>query len=483
MANNYDNNSEVGRTEISAREVLTVVFRRKIPILICTVVIAAAALTAASRTTSVYEATVKVLLRRMGATALATTWTPFYGLEEEMNTEVEIVSTPSVLDRALELLNERGVFIQEKAGDSVYSRQPTEGDLAGGVAAEPIEMSNIILIKYRGPDPDFAAYAAEAVAEAYVEHRVIVRKTGEIEDFFQDQLSQTEARLIDLKEHELELRREGEIYDLEYQQTVAIRNRGEFEYKLGEIRSERIAEERKLAAIKRRIEEDPDLLLPFSEFAGDKLVTDMLASYWNLRADRDEKASYLTEQNPEVRMLDDRIEKMKQRFHDEVNRRVNEKEFYIEDLRAQEVGLKNSIDEISEQLRETPEIVAMIEHVEKEIFYTYAHYDQLLEKMLETVVSQANDTRISNAKVISGASVQATRAGRMKSVYVVFSILLGVTLGVGFGFLLDNLDHSVRSADDVESVLGVPVLGSVPDSGKLSDMTYHVNRLERELEE
>jgi len=129
---------------------------------------------------------------------------------------------------------------------------------------------------------------------------------------------------------------------------------------------------------------------------------------------------------------------------------------------------------VSQQLRNTPDIVAQIEMVQKEIFYTYSHYDQLLEKLLETVVSQANDSRASNAKVISEASVSATVAGRMKSVYVVFSILLGVTLGVGFGFLLENLDHSMKSAEDIEGVLGVPVLGSIPESGKLSDMTHRI---------
>lgn len=475
-----NNNNDNGRTQITGREILTVVFRRKFPILICAVVVAAAALTAASRTTQVYDATVKVLLRRMGATALATTWTPFFGLEEEMNTEVEIVSTSSVLERALEILTEREVTVSERSGDSLLVRDPTVGDLAAGVSAVPVEMSNIILIRFRGADPNFCAYACEAVAVAYVEHRVIVRKSGGIEEFFEDQLRRTEERLIDLKEHELALRKEGEIYDLEFQQTVAIRNRGEFELKLGETRSERIAEEHKLVAIKRRLEEDPDLLLPFPEFAGDKLVMEMLGSYWRLRADRDEKAALFTDENPQVRMLDDRLAKMKERFHDEVDRRIKEKEFHIEDLRGKEAGFERAIADVSEQLRQTPDIVARIEHIQKEIFYTYAHYDQLLGKMLETVVSQANDTRMSNAKVISEASVSVTRAGRMKSVYVIFSILLGLTLGVGFGFLLEGLDHTVRTIDDVEVLLGVPVLGSIPDSGKLADMMHRVGRAEPE---
>lgn len=472
------NSSEFGGPQVSTREILTILFRRKVPILLCAVIVTAAALTAASRTTSVFEATAKVLLRRMGATALATTWTPFYGLEEEMNTEVEIVSTRAVLEKALEILEEREVYILERVGDSIYTREPTVGDVGSGLSAVPVEMSNIILIRQRGGDPQFVEAAANAVAEAYVEHRLLVRKSGDMQEFFEDQLRAAEARLIDLKEYELTLRREGMIYDLEFQQQVAIRNKGEFELKLGETRSERIAEERQLEAIKRRLEEDPDLLLPFSELATDRLLSEMLTSYWRLKTERDEKASYLTEKNPEVLMLDARIDKMKRRFRDEVQRRIETKEFVIEDLKAQEEGLEKAVEKVTYELSQTPEIVAQIDHLQKEIFYTYNHYDELLTKMLETVVSQANDARMSNAKVISAATVSATRAGRMKSIYLVFSILLGATLGVGFGFLLENLDHSLRSADEVEDAVGVPVLGSIPDSSKLSEATHRVSRLD-----
>jgi capsular polysaccharide biosynthesis protein len=64
----------------------------------------------------------------------------------------------------------------------------------------------------------------------------------------------------------------------------------------------------------------------------------------------------------------------------------------------------------------------------------------------------------------------------MQTVYVAFSILPGVSLGIGFGFLLENLDHSVRTAADVEEDLGVPLLGSIPESKRLSDFTSRVDR-------
>jgi polysaccharide biosynthesis transport protein len=40
--------------------------------------------------------------------------------------------------------------------------------------------------------------------------------------------------------------------------------------------------------------------------------------------------------------------------------------------------------------------------------------------------------------------------------------VFGLSLGVGVAFVADSLDRRVRSPEDIERVLGVPVLGVVP---------------------
>jgi capsular polysaccharide biosynthesis protein len=44
--------------------------------------------------------------------------------------------------------------------------------------------------------------------------------------------------------------------------------------------------------------------------------------------------------------------------------------------------------------------------------------------------------------------------------------LIGVLVGVGLAFLIDYVDPSVRSREEAESVLSLPVLGEIPRSGR-----------------
>ena len=464
-----------GETQISSRELLTVIFRRRVPIIICALIVAAAALSAASRAKTVYDATAKVLLRRTGATALANSWTPFYGLEEEMNTEVEIAVSDPVLVRAIEVLNERNVTLTEVVKKRRTTRPPAMEDLAAGVSAEPIEMSNIIVVKYRGKDPKFVREAANAIAQAYVEYRASVRKTGGVEQYFEEQINRLNNQLIDLSRTELELRKQAGVYDREWEQRMIMSRQTEIALQVNKTSGRRASEETKLAAMKRRVKDDPGEVWPFAVDPDDDVAIVMLTDYFGLLRERDNIASSYTPTNPQVKMLDDRIAKMEQRFREETQRRLKDKEYLIEDLKSDEAAFRVELRRISDEYIQDPDLIARIEHLGQEIHFTYLHYDRLLEKMLDTIASEAEDIRMSNAKVLSPADVKMTKAGQMKGVYVIFSILLGVTLGIGFGFLLENLDHSIKSASDVEDLVGVQLLGSIPEAGHVSETRNRVN--------
>ncbi len=458
-------------TTFSLRDFLTVVFRRKMPIALVSIVVTVMTLTVASRVTSVYQGTAKVFIRRMGPSPLATTWTPYYELEEEMNTEVELVSTDVVLQRALEKLLEKGSVIRSPKGRKVLTRQPTIEDLRAGISAQPIEMSNILLIKFTGSDPEFARDAADAVANAYVEHRVELRKASDIHEYFRDQMDQLETKLVGLGQKQMELRKQGGIYDLEWQYRTAINRRTEIELLLSKVRSRRIAEEEKLAFLKDRLDDTTSLFNPIPEFDQDELGREMLLDYWKLCRERDAVASTMTPDSPKLKMLDDQIRRAKTRFQEELRRRVNAKELLLKDLLAEEQAYKTEVDMINMQLQATPDLVAEISHLEREVNYTYKQYEKLVEKYIEAMTSEANDIRLANAKVVSPATVQITRAGKMQSVYVLFSVLLGITLGLGSGLLIENMDHSVKSPLDVEGIMGLPLLGSVPEDEHISQVS------------
>ncbi|HLL78066.1 MAG TPA: hypothetical protein VKT25_01115 [Ktedonobacteraceae bacterium] len=77
-----------------------------------------------------------------------------------------------------------------------------------------------------------------------------------------------------------------------------------------------------------------------------------------------------------------------------------------------------------------------------------------------TVVAQPNVS----ARVVSAASDPATIAGSSSSKITLYLALLvvGLALGLALAFLLEYLDDRIRSREQVENLLGLPILGELP---------------------
>ena len=67
-----------------------------------------------------------------------------------------------------------------------------------------------------------------------------------------------------------------------------------------------------------------------------------------------------------------------------------------------------------------------------------------------------------NVRVIDVAEVPPNPIKPNKQLNIVISFILGLMLGLGLVFLLEYLDNTIKTADDIEKYLGLAVLGSIP---------------------
>ena len=123
------------------------------------------------------------------------------------------------------------------------------------------------------------------------------------------------------------------------------------------------------------------------------------------------------------------------------------------------VAIRNVVDEMNRIPRYAP----MLRQIEREITNTAELYEIVGTKMVDTQISETEDQRMVNAKVLSPATVRISFVQQRKSLFALFAALLGLSLGLALAFLMEGLDHTLRTPDDVEINLGVPLLGSIPE--------------------
>jgi polysaccharide biosynthesis transport protein len=96
--------------------------------------------------------------------------------------------------------------------------------------------------------------------------------------------------------------------------------------------------------------------------------------------------------------------------------------------------------------------------------------DELLKRQSETEVSaRLQGTRDSNVVVVDRALVPRGPYRPSLQRNLSLGLVLGLGLGLGVAIFLEYLDRSLKTPDDVERILGLPLLAVIPDVSSGSD--------------
>lgn len=125
------------------------------------------------------------------------------------------------------------------------------------------------------------------------------------------------------------------------------------------------------------------------------------------------------------------------------------------------LGLKSQ--DILDNLKVTPRADTQI----LEIKYTSG--DKVLARnILDSVTTEFIKSSIdlipnSNVKIIENVKIPEDPVSPNKLINISIAFLLGLMISIGLSFLLECVDNTFKSKEQMEEVLGLPVLGVIPD--------------------
>lgn len=93
--------------------------------------------------------------------------------------------------------------------------------------------------------------------------------------------------------------------------------------------------------------------------------------------------------------------------------------------------------------------------------------EKLANKLSEVFIIKAEELlKANNIEIVDAAEKPAgpIKPGYMK--IVIIALLAGLMVAFGIVFILEELDDTIKSADDVESILGLKVLSTIPKLNK-----------------
>lgn len=380
---------------------------------------------------------------------------------QEVLAEIELLKSTDVVER---LARQAGVAV---------------GELQRRLVAEPVtsgkNATNLIAVRYTGPDRDEVNRVLERLPEVYLEKYLNVNRRPGVVEYFRSQAEIHERELRQAEEALAEFEKAGSSGEGDARQRLADleRQSSEAEAALREAESRGKELERQLHSLPatvvqtRETEAPPDVV---------KLREELVEL---------EKARAQATRYREIGRLEARIEQVRQAMEAALaekggEERVNPARAAVEEalrrnqvelagLRARRAalteGLKRARSRVTaEQRRSAGRLVGAAELTRKvkaaeETFLLYR------KKHAEAREAELLDrSRVVNVSLAErpGAPVRIER--RSWRFYLGFGLLLALAAAAAGGFAAEMLDHSVHTPRDLEACASVVVLASIPET-------------------
>jgi uncharacterized protein involved in exopolysaccharide biosynthesis len=132
-------------------------------------------------------------------------------------------------------------------------------------------------------------------------------------------------------------------------------------------------------------------------------------------------------------------------------------------LEAEEQALTQTIDVLQAELITLPEKEVALRNLEVRAESQEGVLSVLRKKYQDSMVSQATDFRLENAKVVSQASPPVKPVSPKLWLNLLLGLLFSLTFSFSLAFLMEYMDDTLNLPEDVERTLGISLPTSIPE--------------------
>jgi capsular exopolysaccharide synthesis family protein len=357
----------------------------------------------------------------------------------------------------------------ESESEDLYGIKPSLIDAyLGMLRIEPRFGTHLVAIAFSTPDPVLSARIVNTHVRAYIERGMELHA----------QASRNAAEFLDKKIAELKERVERSEAALNsYRRdrgivTFSLDNKGEFVMqRLTDLNTELTKAENDriiLEAEHQLIQNGDYQALP--AVVRSELIQSLKVQTAKIAADY---ASMQSRFNPGYHLLDDLRAKLREsqgRLAEETRRVVKSVESaYLASL-TRERELRTEVERAKLQAMALKDASLQDAVLVRELETNRKQYEAVLKRMQELGVEANVPT--SNVSVVDAAEAPSSPSSPKVLLSLLLSGFLGLSGGIGLAFFLEYLDDRLKSSEEAEGYLRLPIFGAVPDFSKLNRTGY-----------
>ena len=345
-------------------------------------------------------------------------------------------------------------------------------DTAWNLEVNPVRNSYLVEVACQSPDKSVAQKVVNAIADEYMylsidrrnESFTLVRK------WLNKQLEEMAAKVQEAQKKLYKFGQKSDIYALEDKNNVVVQKFIDLSSLLTRAQAEQMAKEAQF----KQIEQDgPDAPL----IVNNGLIASLRQQMVGEEAKISAMQKVYRSQHPEMLAEQANLTELRGRLQAEVKRQQESVKADYEAATRTEKLLNDSLTEQKGQMAKLQDNLTDFQILRRDAQTNEQLYQALLARVKE--VSIASSMVPSNIAVIDPAQLPQVPFLPKTRRDLTMGAILGLALGVGLAFLLESLNDSIQSIDDLERTCNLPSLGMLPLLGSNGQMRhYHLEKSE-----
>ncbi len=332
--------------------------------------------------------------------------------------------------------------------------------------------SRVVLLTVDGLDAEMVAAVANTYAQTYISRNLQQRleASGKAAGWLGSEFSSLQEQLTEAEERLARFKAENNIIfaNIDDQQVDVMRRRRRYTEELDAVRL-------KVIALRPAVEQfghAADREVPTSTAEDDPLsdLPPVLQDSENIQkmkqrlGEAEEKKNELTskylDDHPLVQQQERRLQSIRLELRKEIRLATKNIQAEYERLLRQEQDLRKSVEDANREARDLEG---------KSIRYNQLRRDyERLRRPTEAVGGRETESELAarlpnnNVRLLDAALPPGAPIGPNRRLAVFTALVVALIMGIALAFLLEVLDATVKTQDDMERVLQIPYLGMIP---------------------
>jgi capsular exopolysaccharide synthesis family protein len=357
---------------------------------------------------------------------------------------------------------------RRRTGDSIQesSMQPDPaaisgllGRFHGGLSIQLIPNSRLVQITYTDPDPRLATEIVNTLVRTFTEQNFKTKYEAvtQTSDWLNTEIDDLRLKVQTSEEKLVRYQKDHSILGVDEKQNIVTAKLDELNRELAAAEMDRIQKE---SNYKLATSGDPTAFVKPSREGENTMIEKLREKQADLDTQRAQLTTQfgtgypkVTELNNQLKQIDKEVTTEKARMQEQI------REEYLAALQRENL-LITAFNEQKQEANRLNESAIEYSVLKRDAEANRQLYQDLLQRLKEAGVSAG--LRSSNIRVVDVARTPTFPIKPNVPRNIEFGLMLGLLFGVGLAFVMESLDTSIRSMDEISAISSFPALGTIP---------------------